>query len=701
MSPNIIKWLFIALLSLPLGKGWVVAQDTTDTSIEQKLENLAENSQNEEEDYTELFRTLEFYRLHPINLNNTSTAQLLELGMLDDIQIENLLAHIDKHGKLISIYELQSIDGFALPVIEKIIPFVTVTDVTEEPQTGLKQILKNGTHEFILRGQQVLEEQAGYTPMDSAGSPNSRYLGDRQKMYARYRFTYGNNVSAGFTAEKDAGEKNYFDFYSAHLIVRNLKFIKALAIGDYQIGFGQGVTSWSGLAYGKSYDAVNIKRSAAGIRPYVSADENRFMRGIALTAGGKSLQATGFVSRKKVDANLSDSSYTLQTTGMHSTPSEVEAKDAITQTVMGGNLSFRKRKYSFGLTGMHTIFDRAITNSQQIYNQFSFTGTQLTNLGADYSVLIKNFNFFGEMTVNYNPDPKGGKAALAPFRAGGYGVLNGCIVSLDPKVSFSLLHRSYSRNYQSLNGNAFAESTSANEQGFYAGINAKPNNKISINAYYDHFKFPWLKYQVSAPSSGSEYVLQVNYTTSKKLDTYVRVRQKDKFVNSTATDELDFLSPYRQINYRWHVGYRVSPSIRLANRIELISITTEQGQGAGGEGQVAQENGFLVYQDVMYKKPGRKFSCTFRYALFDTKNYDTRIYAYEYDVPGSFSIPSYYNKGSRVYAMLCYNPTRHLEFWLRCSQTYYSNQHVISEGTLNEIQGNSKTEVKVELQVKF
>lgn len=662
------------------------SQDTTDISLEQKLENLAENSQNEEEDYTELFRTLDFYRQHPVNLNNTGTAQLNDLGLLDEIQTENLLSHIDKNGKLLSVYELQSIDGFALPLIEKLLPYITIADSASVKPRDWKDIFREGNHEIILRGQQVLEEQAGYAPADSTSGPNARYLGGPQKIYTRYRFTSGNNVSAGITAEKDAGERTYFDFYSAHLFVRNIKFIKALAIGDYQVGFGQGLTGGGGLAYGKTYDAVNIKRRSSGLRPYASADENRFMRGLAITAGSKSLQATGFVSRKKVDANFSDSSYTLQSTGLHSTPSEVEDKNTLSQTIFGANLSYRKRKYSFGLSGMHTLFDKDITNSQQIYNQFSFTGSRLTNLGADYSLLVRNFNFFGEFSTS-NPSPFGG---------GRVGVVNGLIIAADKKLSLALLHRSYSRNYQSLSANAFAESsTPSNEQGFYAGITAKPTNKIIINAYYDHFKFPWLKYQVSAPSAGSEYVLQVNYTPSKKLDTYVRIRQKDKFTDSN-TSELDFLSPCRQTNYRWHVGYRVSPSVRLANRIEFIEIAGDKGQGAEDGG-----NGFLIYQDVMYRKPGGKLSFTLRYALFDTKDYDTRIYAYEYDIPGSFSIPSYYYKGSRVYAMLNWNPGKNLELWLRCSQTYYSNKDVISEGTLNEIQGKSKTEAKVQVRWKF
>lgn len=695
--------------------GEAIAQDTIETSIEQKLENLAEQSQNEETDYTILLEALTVYNKRPINLNNTNTNELTELGLLDELQIENLLAHIEKNGKLISLYELQSIDGFDVRTIQKILPYIKVLDISEDPHVTLKEILQQGNHTFILRGQQILEDQTGFSPIDSAGingSPNSRYIGSPQHIYSRYRFTYGSNVSAGITADKDPGElffkqnqnfkypyydsllkgkpKDGFDFYSAHLFIKNIRFIKALAIGDYQVGFGQGLTTWSGLAYGKSSDAMGIKKNAGGVRPYTSADENLFMRGLAFTGGSKIFQATGFFSQKKIDANitLSDSLNveevsSLQTTGLHTTPSEIADKHAITQTIFGGNVSYHKRKYSIGVTGIQSVFGAELNRSLSTYNQFEFTGKQLTNVGADYSLLIRNFNFFGEVAMS-----------SSVRQVSNLSYLNGCIIALDPKLSLSVLHRNFPKNYQSLFANAFAESsTPANEQGLYFGITAKPSRTISLNAYYDHFVFPWLKYQVNAPSSGNDFLVQLNYTPNKKFDTYIRYKQKDKFVNDNSLDEIDFITPFKQTNYRWHIAYQISPSLKLRNRVEYIVLDDKS--------KPEKENGYLIYQDLIWKKMGSKISLALRYALFDTKSYDTRIYAFETDIPGAYSIPSYYYKGSRAYVMINYDITRHIEFWVRWSQTYYANQNVISAGSLTEIQGHTKSEVKVQLKLKF
>jgi hypothetical protein len=225
------------------------------------------------------------------------------------------------------------------------------------------------------------------------------------------------------------------------------------------------------------------------------------------------------------------------------------------------------------------------------------------------------------------------------------------------------------------------------------GVTIKPTNSITLNAFYDHFVFPWLKYQVSAPSYGTDFLTQLDYIPNKKFSTYVRVRRRDKFTNSSVPVTIDFIIPYTQTNYRWHVSYKVLPQLTLRNRIELIVLDNSSAP---------KENGYMVYQDVIYKSARYKsYSFTFRYTLFDTQSYNSRIYAMEQDVPGAYSIPSCYYKGSSVSLMMSLNLTINMQLWLKYSQTYYTNQNVISAGTLNEIDGNTKSEVTVEMRMKF
>ena len=278
MSFRLKHGLFFLLL---LGGLASYGQDQTEQEqiIQRRIETIAEQLGEGDEglDYNTLLDELLIFSENPINLNNASFEDLAALPMLDEIAAANLVSHVEKHGKLLNLYELQAVDGFSLSLIRQLQPFIKVSDNPEALTFSFKEMMKEGEHEIVFRYQQVLNQQEGYSPIEDsvlAESPNRRYLGSPQKYWARYRFRYSNKVSWGLTMEKDAGEeffkgsmKQGFDFYSGHLFVQNLGVVKSAALGDFQAQFGQGLVFWSGLAFGKSSDGVSIKRNAQGLRP--------------------------------------------------------------------------------------------------------------------------------------------------------------------------------------------------------------------------------------------------------------------------------------------------------------------------------------------------------------------------------------------------------------------------------------------------
>lgn len=689
--------------------------------IEQSIETIAESSETEDADYTTLFDLLSLFYDKPINLNHKEIkSDLQQIHLLTDFQIDHLLEHIDKNGKLMSIYELQSVEGFDTQTIRNIMPFVTVTSEFYSPHISIEDLFRNATNEIYLRYSRVLENQDGYYDSDRltkeygsdaeadtawSDSPNSRALGTQDKLYLRYRFKYLTNLSIGFTAEKDAGESFFgnkkaeelfgtkstpgFDFYSAHFYIKNIGKIKALAVGDYHAQFGQGLTFWSGLAFGKSTNIMSTKRNALALRPYSSVDENLFLRGAAATIGFKKFEFTAFGSKKRIDANINhdDTTSTLdgisitsfQTTGFHTTIGELEDKDAIEETHMGGHARFVSRKLSIGLTGAHSIYGGNIERSLQFYNQFDFNNNQNTVVGTDYSFIHQNFNFFGEVSRSAN---------------GGMAQLHGMLASLDPKLALSVLYRNYGKDYQSVMSTAFAESSkNVNEKGLFIGIEAKPKKHWIITAYADQFKFPWMRFQTDQPNTfGADYVLQARYKPSRGLDMYVRVRNRDKPKNTSEDlDDIDYVVRVNQWNIRYNIIYKISESVRLRNRVEY---TTYQ------KGTDELEQGFLIYQDILYKPLSSPFSFSFRYALFDTDSYNSRLYSYENDVLYFFTIPAYSNRGTRTYLTARYKIRRGIDVWLRWSQWYYNNVDSIGSG-LNEIDGNNKTEIRAQIRFKF
>lgn len=659
--------------------------------IEQRIEFISENIENEEIDLNTVLDNLYYYFEHPINLNGKNAInQLFDLGLLTDIQINNLNTHIINNGKLISFYELQAVQGFTTADIKIVLPFIEVNINFYSPNITLEEANKEGTHEIINRWTRVAEKQIGYTKtaQEKLDNPNGYYLGSPDKYYLRYRFKYLNNISFGLTSEKDAGEQFFngtqkgFDYYSGHFYLKDFNHFKSIAIGDFQAQFGQGLTIWSGLAFGKSVEITSIKRNAQRIRPYSSVGESQFMRGGAVSYQLGKFTLTGLASRKKIDGNIIsiDSVSSFMQSGFHRTLNELKDKHSVTETHLGGNVSYQNRSFQLGVTHVNSSYNKILSRNPSNYNQFDFNGNKSMVTGVDFNWIYQNLNLFGESAYSIN---------------GAFAQSYGALLSVDPKFNLSVLFRKFDRDFQNLLANGFGESsTNKNEQGILVGFDMKLSNTLTLNGYFDQYKFGWLRYQTDKPqTNGYDAIGQLKYRPNKKLEMYVRYRFKNKPINSDA-ENIEHIAPVyyeEKENIRLNIDVKSSESIRLRTRVEFLRF-----ERIGG----APENGFMAFQDVHFTLKGKKHSFKLRYAMFDTDSYSSRIYAYENDLLYLFSVPAMYYRGSRYYVMFRYKFNRKFDLWLRYSRTIYDNRDEISSG-LNGIMGSTRTDLKVQLIIKL
>ena len=108
----------------------------------------------------------------------------------------------------------------------------------------------------------------------------------------------------------------------------------------------------------------------------------------------------------------------------------------------------------------------------------------------------------------------------------------------------------------------------------------------------------------------------------------------------------------------------------------------------------------MFYQDVLLRPKNFPVIVTARYAIFDTDDFNSRIYAYENDLLNSFSVPAYFFRGSRVYLNLRYRGIRNLTLEARIAQTYLSNRDVFGSAN-DQIDGNVRTEARAQLRYNF
>ena len=209
--------LFAGYSLLPAFLLTAAAQQTPPSNTEQQLENLTDADQTETEDDAWLQQMADF-KNNPIDLNTAGNDELRELKILTDLQIVNFLSYRKLLGKFINIYELQAIPTWDIPMIKRILPFITIGNSLNTSK-DLQKRFRNGDHSLLFRFAQVLEKSIGYTPKASG----NYYLGSPQKLFFRYRYQYKNLLQYGIVGDKDAGEQFFkgrqqygFDFYSFH-----------------------------------------------------------------------------------------------------------------------------------------------------------------------------------------------------------------------------------------------------------------------------------------------------------------------------------------------------------------------------------------------------------------------------------------------------------------------------------------------------
>ncbi len=674
----------------------VVAQDTIpeENTHQRIIEDIVEQIGGEDDfDFNTQFDQLQVYLRNPINLNRATIEDLTNLSLLSPLQVDQFFQYKTIAGNLIAIEELQAIPSFDLATIEQILPYVTVKESNADLKMSFGKMLKNGDHTILSRMQTTLEQQEGYKVQEGETEP--KFAGNPYQFYTRYQYNFNNQLTYGVTLEKDAGETfggaNHplgFGFYSAHFGVRNLnKAIKNIVIGDFEAKMGQGLVLWTGFGFSKSSYTMNVKRISPVLRSYRSVNEFSYLRGGGITLNlGKNIEVTTFVSYKNRDANIIETDTidqdflavsSLQISGLHRTESEIAGKNAIQEFMTGANL-----RYNFntvGHIGLNTVFtqlSKPLILTEQLYNQFRFQGDELLNISLDYSYVFRNFNFFGETAVSNGE---------------GWATLNGLLISLTETIDLSILHRNFQKNYQAIYTNNFSETNGTNNEiGTYVGLQITPNRRWQYSLYADSWRHPWLRFQVDAPSNGYEYFGQVTYKPKRGTQVYLRLREETKERNANTESATRTLFNQRKIQTRLHFQHQISKTITIKSRVEWSHFEDEDGW----------QSGYMMYQDLSFKPFDFPFSFTTRYALFDTDSYDTRIYAFENDVLNAFSVPPYYNKGSRFYFNLNYRGIRNLLIQARFARTRFDDVESIGSGNA-EIEGNKRTDVKLQVRWKF
>jgi hypothetical protein len=678
------------------GQSWMA--DAPDNDIEQLLNNLFPGA-IDEDGLEDLYESLLLLYQQPIDINKASYEELRKLFMLSESQISNLLRYRRSYGRLYSIYELQYIDGFDRPMIEALSEFVHFDQNRAKPRGFLPQLDRGSRHQWLMRYGRVLETRRGYEAPDTlpGGRLSSRYAGDPGHYFMRYRMQKRGDYSLGFTLEKDPGEplrwnpaQHWYgpDFISAHYGIENRGILKNLIIGDFNFQSGHGLIFGPLFRMGKGDEPVRTLRPApSGFKPYTSVNENVPFRGISATmATGIWSLHTFYSSIRRSSSPISEVSAqeniltgNLRSSGLHRTPGELSGRKNLREQSAGFSLTATPLSHSnlqLGIQAVGTRFDKEIVPIRRRYNQFIFQGKEQINYGLFFNYRAGDILYFSEWATN----TRGGSALLA-----------GMLGNLGRSIEASLLYRNYSQLYSSFYGNAFGESvTNSNEEGIFMGIKYMPLRGLTIKAWSDYFRFPWLRYRIDAPSYGHDASLVVHYDWGERFRLRLQYRNRERWRNIPLDFQAPLYSPLpiNSRSARSDVSVAATEGLWLHTRFRWSRFIQHP----------INSSGFLIAQDVEYAK--KQWMVAARMAIFDTDDFDSRQFVYERDVLYFFAVPAFHRKGVRYYVTTRIHANSTYSFWIKWARTRFTDQEFVGSG-LDQIDGNTRTDIRLMCRIKL
>ena len=659
-SDKNLKTYFFILASMLT----VFTSSGQDEKVTQIISSIAEELTDNETDPEAVARFIEkLYDLNekPVQLNSADESELSRLFFLTDFQIKALADYVHSSGNIYSVYEIANIPGFDRELVETIIPFVSV-DKEKSTMRDSVHIRHNLLSNFSMR----------FPHSDTS------FLGPSFKLLNRYKLSAG-RFTGTLTAEKDNGEKLLTgkpplpDFLAASICWSGKGLIRKIIIGDFGVRFGMGTAINTSLRTGLSLTASGYLSGGEEIRSYTSTDENNYFRGAASQFQLKRIGLTAYYSLNRIDGTIIPSDGTSEnyvgsfySSGLHDKPASLEKKDNVAETSYGINLTYNLNKSRIGISWAGSRFSLPVNlTGPDPEDLYSFTGIRNSTLSAYYKASLRKIVFYAE--VSANPDKRLAFVQGLSFRPA-------------DRLSINLLYRNYDPGYTSFHGTGpFSSSAGDNVRGIFGNFTFEAARHVFISAGCDLRYYPWARYRCGAPSMAISREVKIKYLPSQKI--YAEAVYNYRFI---MLDARDTYGTEKQENivtntFKGIINYSFSDNLTIGMRIDF-KVTDPAGR-----------RGWLLLSDLKYRFMKIPVSVWFRYCIFKTDDWSSRLYTYENDLLYSFSIPALSGEGCRSYLMVSLKARKFIDLRIK-----YAITDLISSG-----ESNANEELRMQIRLWF
>ncbi len=633
-------------------------------------------------------------KLYSLDLNKTSFSDLGKIPLISETNLEKIWDYLQNHRPLVSVYELQSIEGLDLNNFRIILPYISVDGFSAKP-FRLRDLSDATDRSAVIRWSRNYPLERNFLLPDTV---RSAYLGSPDKVFLRLRYSLPGKYSFGILAEKDAGEDWFnkqtiqgIDYITAHFAIdQPIKPVNKLIVGDYTMSLGQGLIIDNAFSIRRSFQFGLMVRQNQILRPYQSVQENQMHRGFATKwALGKQWSGIMFYSANRLDANVigrdlsEDGSELLlissiQLGGLHRSRIELEDRDVLSIQHSGLNVQFSEKNFSVGINAVYSDQNAKRKPTYPLPNSVGQLRNNQIAGSVYHQYAATRYTLYGE---------------AAYFQGGSIALLQGVLFNLSKHVEGILQFRRLPADMRfALSRTTVINEFKGNEQGYLFGMQIRPLKKISVGIFAEQFKRPWITYRIPFPTFQNNYTARVQYTIRKQWSAYIQYRYAVDQLRRTNPELPKESAPYKSTDQQWRFNFesKIDDSWSWRSRLELHTFREFRSNRAS----------YALALDFIYKSMESPISGNIRFAIFDANQFNLRIYLYENDVLHSYSFPFLLGRGIRSYVCIRYRPVKNItiESKIGCQYLYPESYN---RTYLTNSKSAYQSDVKLQLQYKF
>ena len=309
----------------------------------------------EERDFEVILRDIEDLRNNPIDINVADVAALSRIPYLSLADCLRIVHHREEYGPFRSLDDLLNIQGFDLPLLSTIRPFIIIKAkalAVEKATTRMRLATKIPPQENSL------------------------------KYYTRTQGVVG-QYTISLVTEKDPYENSFFDYYGAGMVIDEGK--RKIALGKYNLDLGTGVVLSTVGSFFRSID-FHVMTHERGIVPYTTSFENGGFFGAAIS-DSLVFDYTLFYSYQKLDGRIDSLGFasSFDESGVHTDSASLSRKDRISEELFGYDVRYRFSNLLISQRSYWCTYDPAFAardSLTQFYGKhFMISGIALTYFG--------------------------------------------------------------------------------------------------------------------------------------------------------------------------------------------------------------------------------------------------------------------------------------------------------------------------------